>query len=217
MHVGIEKVEKAILENAEKKSAGIIGEAKRKADDLRAKSDADARELERKVLGDAEKQAELARERAVADARMQASNELGNVKNKVLESVFDDALDGLVKWKKKKPKEYQKWVSRLVASATKGKSGARGAGGALGAGGAQLVFASDDARLFKNAFAAKFAASFSDELSGGVIVRLPSENIEVDESFEQKIRNAKSVCVVDVAKLLFGEKEKTRENEKKSE
>ncbi len=197
-------MEKAIIENAESKAGEIVGEAKRRAAETAAKSDAEASALERKVLGDAEKQASLARERIVADARMLVTNEIVEAKNRVLDDVFVDALDALSKWKKKSPDDYKKWVSRLVAGATRGKTGAKA--GADGAGGVQLVFASDDAKLFKNDYAGKFAVNFSDELNGGVIVRLPNENIEVDESFEQKIRGARGVCSVDVAKILFGEK-----------
>ena len=202
MH-GIDRVEKAIIENAERKADETVSEAKRRAAEIAAKSDAEAGALERKVLGDAEKQASLARERVVADARMHVANEVVEAKNRVLDSVFVDALDALVKWKKRNASDYKKWVSRLVAGATRGKTGASGASGASGV---QLVFASDDAKLFKNDYSGKFAVSFSDELIGGVIVRLPSENIEIDESFEQKIRGARGVCAVDVAKMLFGGK-----------
>ncbi|MEM0475248.1 MAG: V-type ATP synthase subunit E family protein [Candidatus Norongarragalinales archaeon] len=203
MH-GIERVEKAIIAQAERKAAEIVAEAQRRAGEILAKSDEEANALERKTLGEAERQAELVRERALADARMQASNELVAAKNKAFDAVFEVALAQLVSWKKKKPNDYRRWVSKLVAKAARGKSGV------------ELVFASDDAKLFKAVQPlSKFKTVFSNDLSGGVIVRLPGENVEVDESFEQKIANARVASAVEVARVLFGGKKKTKKKEEK--
>jgi V/A-type H+-transporting ATPase subunit E len=205
---GIDRVEKAIIENAERKASEIAGAAKRRAEEIRVAGDAEASALEGKALAEAEKQAALSRERAVADARMRAANELVNVKNAVFDAVFDDARASLAKWKKSKPGEYKKWVLRLVAGAARGKAGFEGV---------ELVFARDDEKAFKGEKAfSKFKLVFSGDLSGGVIVRLPGANIEVDESFEQKIRGAKNACAVEVARILFGEKSRGVEGEKES-
>ena len=192
-----------ILREAEEKAAGVIREAERERAML-----LDSARMSAKEEGEREVEEALARGRQVyeelmAKGRVEAKKEVLQKKEELIAGVFKSAEEKLRAHVRSK--QYEKDLLRIAVDAC----------GKLGSGGAIIRANQRDLELLK-----RFAGEMERELSGGgktvrisfgepiqtiggVVVSSPDGKVEIDETFEGRIRREFEVLRVKVAKVLF--------------
>lgn len=206
----VEKLVKTIIEGAQQEAEKVISKAREKADELVRKAVAEARrkaEAEAEVIVKTAKDEALRRRRSdVAKARMDSMRMVLDVKEKLIESVAEEAKKKILEMAGSE--EYKASLKAMIEEAIR----------VLGGGVIELVLNERDMKLgidlhsiakkLSNELGRKVELKLSSEpgrFLGGVVARSLEAGIEVDYTVEGILERKWKELRVKVAKQLFGE------------
>lgn len=197
---GVEKIKRKILDDAEEEKKGIISEAKGKVAEIRKehskKEEKQLKEIARRFESDAKTTEERITSLSTLDMRM----ELLRAKDDVIKEAFERAKAALKKERKNR-KRYRQLLRKWIEKNAKGDWEE-----------AELVTSKGDAHLFTKGFLGELSSSTgkkitlsrsSREMIGGVILRIPEKNIEINGSFDAKLEASRDEMIGEIAKLLL--------------
>jgi len=196
--VSLENVERAVLAEAEKQAAAIVGDAHGRLED---RLDAEEREVAERF--EARRRRELARlgsehNRELSRARTEARLEVLKEKNRLIEQAFAGALERLAELPKDQfLKLAGKWLAEVPAELA----------GRIAAGERERGFLSG-AFLKKVNAGREGKLELSDEpgpAGGGLVVR--AERFEFDFSWAGRLADRKGALAPEVAAILFGKED----------
>ena len=189
--MGIDDIEKRILKDAEQEKNQILAEARKKAEEIRKEGERAAEKRKEAILLKAHQEAEEKHHTMLTMARLEARKLQLAEKQKVIERAFERSLYMLVNHP-----DYSTVLETLLLEAAKG--------------GEELILSPRDHKQLGNGFLQKINKKIKGEItlsketrdiSGGFILRTP--DMEINESFEEKIRVLRDEMEVVVARTLF--------------
>jgi len=195
--MSVEKVEEAVLKEAEAVAARIVEEARRSQEEILARWRADCEEAFKQAVADAKAAAARETSRQVSTARHRGRMQVLAAKNEILRGVFEHAAEAL---KSLPEEEYMKmmesWLAALSAEA-----------------GGVLRVSERDAARFSGEFMArlnqsrqaggKFTAVTTDSgISGGFV--LDGEDYTIDQTIDRRISDLRESMAGELAEELFG-------------
>lgn len=189
--MGIDDIEKRILKDAEQEKDRILAEARKKAEEIRKEGERAAEKRKEAILLKANQEAEEKHHTMLTMARLEARKLQLAEKQKVIERAFERSLYMLVNHP-----DYSTVLETLLLEAAKG--------------GEELILSPRDHKQLGNGFLQKINEKIKGEItlsketrdiSGGFILRTP--DMEINESFEEKIRVLRDEMEVVVARTLF--------------
>jgi len=199
---GAQLIVEDILKEAKDKAARIIRDAKKEAQTLLDAAHFGAREEEERVLKEAKTQGKSIYEETLAGGRMKARSEILQKREELINEVFKKAGESLRKYASSE--KYEGDLPRIAVSACR----------KLGSDKIVIQANRRDLKLLE-----KNRDQIARELSGekgvnilfgapiqtigGVKVSAPDEKIEIDETFENRMRRVFETLRVKVAKVLF--------------
>jgi V/A-type H+-transporting ATPase subunit E len=197
---GVEKIKRRVLDDAEEEKKGIISEAKGKVAEIRKeyskKEEKQLKEIARRFESDAK----TTEERIISLATLEQRMELLRAKDEVIKEAFERAEASLKK-EKKNSKRYCSLLCRWIEKNAKGDWKE-----------AELITSKGDAHLFTKRALEELSSSTgkkitlsksSRDMIGGVILRIPEKNIEINGSFDAKLEAGRDELIGEIAKLLL--------------
>ncbi len=192
---GIEKIVAKIHEDAVEDSRRIVEEAEKQADRLLSEAAAAARASAAEVIRAAEEEREEIERRAFSMAGLEVRKMRLELKQKLLQQAFDQALSQLISLPET---DYETFLTALVSSAAEN--------------GAELVFSANDREKYGaavvsgvNALTKKRGITVSLEetrdIPGGVIIC--NGRVEINCAFDTLIRDQREALAAETAKILF--------------
>lgn len=193
---GIEKIVAKIHEDAVEDSRRIVEEADKQADRLLSEAAAAARASAAEVIRAAEEEREEIERRAVSMAGLEVRKMRLELKQKLLQQAFDQALSQLISLPET---DYKTFLTALVSSAAEN--------------GAELVFSAKDREKYGAAVVSGvntltkkrgITVSLSEEtrdIPGGVIIC--NGRVEINCAFDTLIRDQREALAAETAKILF--------------
>lgn len=192
-----EAITSKILEDARAQAAAALGEAQRKADDLRRRDEAAIEEKRQQSEAQADRQAAEMRDRMLRMAELDQKKALLLVKRQVIDLAFADALERMAAMGADQKREY---IEKLLLASAQG--------------GEELIPSAEDKALFDPAFmarlngqlqkAGKAAVTLSGQdrpLGGGFVLK--QGGLEINCAFSAVLSQARSALEAEVAALLF--------------
>ncbi len=187
----MEKVSKKILEDAKKKSADILEQARNKEREIKKKSDEETKDLKNQIEKEVKelRNKEISRLKGIAE--LEIRKDILATKRKIIDSIFEKALDALVN-----RKDYPgmiKWLLKEISESNEG----------------EVIIGEKEARINKE-FIDKFNTEFKTRFTlleerrpvkGGFILRMGK--IEIDNSFETLIEEQREQLEIELGKMLF--------------
>jgi len=200
---GAQLIVEDILREAEEKAATIIRAAKKEAQTILDAARFDAKEEEISEIKKAHAQGKLVHEEILAEGRTRARRELLQKREELIDEVLNDARKKLIDYAGSE--KYEKDLARIVVSACK----------KLGSNRVVIQANSRDLKLIE-----KIKGQISRELGesesgasisfgepiqtfGGVRVTTQDGKVEIDETFDGKLRRETELLRVKVARVLF--------------
>ncbi|KUO40326.1 MAG: hypothetical protein AVW05_01100 [Hadesarchaea archaeon DG-33] len=192
-----------ILKEAKKKAAEVIQTAEREAATMRDAARLGAKEEEEHKLKEARVRGKQVYEEVMAEGRMKAKKEMLQKKEGLIGDVFKEAEEKLRA--QVASKRYKEDIARIALSACR----------KLGSGDVVVRANRRDLKLlesFKEQMARELSGgektvniSFGEPIQaiGGVRVGTPDGKVEIDDTFEGRMRREFEVIRVKVAKVLF--------------
>ena len=192
-----EAITSKILEDARAQAAAALGEAQRKADDLRRRDEAAIEEKRQQSEAQADRQAAEMRDRMLRMAELDQKKALLSVKRQVIDLAFADALERMAAMGAEQKREY---IEKLLLASAQG--------------GEELIPSAEDKALFDPAFMARLNAqlqkadkaavtlSSQDRPLGGGFV-LKQGGLEINCAFSAVLSQARSALEAEVAAVLF--------------
>ncbi len=191
MRMGIEDIRKRILEDAAQEREEILAEARKKAEEIRKEGERTAEKRKEAIISKALEEAREEHNRAVTMERLESRKVLLAEKQKIVEKAFERSLDVLVNHP-----EYEQILETMLLGVAKG--------------GEELILSPRDLKNLGNRFLKKVnnklngkltLSDESREIAGGFILQTPE--VEINESFEERIRVLRDEIEADVARMLF--------------
>lgn len=192
-----EAITSKILEDARAQAAAALGEAQRKADDLRRRDEAAIEEKRQQSEAQADRQAAEMRDRMLRMAELDQKKALLSVKRQVIDLAFADALERMAAMGAEQKREY---IEKLLLASAQG--------------GEELIPSTEDKALFDPAFmarlnaqlqkAGKAAVTLSSQdrpLGGGFVLK--QGGLEINCAFSAVLSQARSALEAEVAAVLF--------------
>ena len=192
-----EAITSKILEDARAQAAAALGEAQRKADDLRRRDEAAIEEKRQQSEAQADRQAAEMRDRMLRMAELDQKKALLSVKRQVIDLAFADALERMAAMGAEQKREY---IEKLLLASAQG--------------GEELIPSAEDKALFDPAFmarlnaqlrkAGKAAVTLSSQdrpLGGGFVLK--QGGLEINCAFSAVLSQARSALEAEVAAVLF--------------
>ncbi len=192
-----EAITSKILEDARAQAAAALGEAQRKADDLRRRDEAAIEEKRQQSEAQADRQAAEMRDRMLRMAELDQKKALLSVKRQVIDLAFADALERMAAMGAEQKREY---IEKLLLASAQG--------------GEELIPSAEDKALFDSAFmarlnaqlrkAGKAAVTLSSQdrpLGGGFVLK--QGGLEINCAFSAVLSQARSALEAEVAAVLF--------------
>ena len=192
-----EVITSKILEDARAQAAAALGEAQRKADDLRRRDEAAIEEKRQQSEAQADRQAAEMRDRMLRMAELDQKKALLSVKRQVIDLAFADALERMAAMGAEQKREY---IEKLLLASAQG--------------GEELIPSAEDKALFDSAFmarlnaqlqkAGKAAVTLSSQdrpLGGGFVLK--QGGLEINCAFSAVLSQARSALEAEVAAVLF--------------
>lgn len=192
-----EAITSKILEDARAQAAAALGEAQRKADDLRRWDEAAIEEKRQQSEAQADRQAAEMRDRMLRMAELDQKKALLSVKRQVIDLAFADALERMAAMGAEQKREY---IEKLLLASAQG--------------GEELIPSAEDKALFDPAFmarlnaqlqkAGKAAVTLSSQdrpLGGGFVLK--QGGLEINCAFSAVLSQARSALEAEVAAVLF--------------
>lgn len=192
---GIEKITARIESDMRAEADAILSEANEKVSALRASYEQIARENTQKAAEAAEKAARQQVERMESSAQMEAKTKVLATKQQMIDKAFEKALADLLTLGDKDRTEL---LARLAAEgSTSGKEEILLTEKDRALIGEQVV---QRANLLKKGAALTLSAE-TREMAGGVVLK--EGNVEVNCSYETRLRLLRETMAGEVAKILF--------------
>ncbi len=200
---GAKLIVEDIVKEAEEKAAEVIRAAKREAATMLDAARLGAKEGEEHELKEAHARGDQVYEEVMAEGRMKAKKEMLQKKEGLISDVFKEAEERLQAHVDSE--RYKEDLARIAVGACR----------KLGSGDAVVRANRRDLKLlesFKEQMARELSSgekivniSFGEpiEAIGGVRVGTPDGKVEIDETFEGRMRREFEVLRVKVAKVLF--------------
>jgi V/A-type H+-transporting ATPase subunit E len=191
MTMGIEDIKKRILENAAQQKEELLAGAKKKAEEIRKEGEKTAEKRKEAIILKANQEATDERHTVLTMERLEARKALLTEKQKVIEQVFEKALEML-----STHPQYSEIMETILLEVAKG--------------GEELILSSRDRESLGDGFLKKVNERLSGtitlseetrEMAGGFVLRTPE--IEINESFEERIRSLRDEMEAEVARKLF--------------
>ena len=192
-----EAITSKILEDARAQAAAALGEAQRKADDLRRRDEAAIEEKRQQSEAQVDRQAAEMRDRMLRMAELDQKKALLSVKRQVIDLAFADALERMAAMGAEQKREY---IEKLLLASAQG--------------GEELIPSAEDKALFDPAFmarlnaqlqkAGKAAVTLSSQdrpLGGGFVLK--QGGLEINCAFSAVLSQARSALEAEVAAVLF--------------
>jgi V/A-type H+-transporting ATPase subunit E len=189
--MGIEDIKKRIFEDATRQKEEILAEAKKKAEEARKEGERTAKNRKEAILLKAQENIAEERHTLLTMERLEARKLQLTEKQRVIENVFKKSLDLL-----RNHPDYTAIMEAQLLDVAKG--------------GEELILSPHDHKMLGDGFLEKINANLTEgitlsnetrNISGGFILRTPE--MEINESFEEKIRALRDEIETEVARALF--------------
>lgn len=189
--MGVEDIKKKILEDATRQKEEILAEAEKKGEEIRNEGKRTEKKRKEAILSRAKNEAAEERHTKITMERLESRKLQLTEKQKIVEKVFEKSLDMLVNHP-----NYERIVETMLLEAAKG--------------GEELILSPKDRENLGSEFLEKINKNIersmilSDEtrdIAGGFILRTPE--MEINESFKEKIRALRDELETEVARTLF--------------
>ncbi len=189
--MGVEDIKKKILEDATRQKEEILAEAEKKGEEIRNEGKRTEKKRKEAILSRAKNEAAEERHTKITMERLESRKLQLTEKQKIVEKVFEKSLDMLVNHP-----NYERIVETMLLEAAKG--------------GEELILSPKDRENLGSEFLKKInknierSMTLSDEtrdIAGGFILRTPE--MEINESFKEKIRALRDELETEVARTLF--------------
>ncbi|MBU7024109.1 MAG: hypothetical protein HXS40_08055 [Theionarchaea archaeon] len=189
--MGIEDIKKRILEDAANQKEEILAEARKKAEEIRKEGERTAEKQKEAIILKAEQEAAEERHTLLTMERLEARKLQLTEKQKVIEKVFEKALDML-----SNHPHYSEIMEALLLEVAKG--------------GEELILNPRDHKTLGDGFLKKVNNNLPNQLvlsketrdmAGGFILR--TSEVEINESFEEIVRALRDEMETEVARTLF--------------
>ncbi|MGC1120969.1 MAG: V-type ATP synthase subunit E family protein [Candidatus Methanofastidiosia archaeon] len=189
--MGIEDIKKRILEDAAKQKEEILAEARKKAEEIRKEGERTAGKRKEVIILKAEQEATEEHHTLLTMERLEARKLQLTEKQKVIEKVFEKALDML-----SNHPQYDEIMEALLLEVARG--------------GEELILNPRDYKNLGDGFLKRINDNLPRELvlsketrdmAGGFILRTPE--VEINESFEEIVRALRDEMETQVARILF--------------
>jgi V/A-type H+-transporting ATPase subunit E len=196
----LEKIVERIKKDAKVRATEIIKKGEAEAEKLKRETKKELESLKDRMIGSGEAEARDLKRQMLAMARLEARNSLLQAKQRLLEEVFQQAKQKLLKMPRS---EYEELLYRMVVS--------------VASGGEEIILSEEDReRLGKNWLsrvnselakqgkrALKLAAK-NRPINRGFI--LSHEGVEINYSFEELVASIREEIEPKIIQLLFGNK-----------
>ncbi len=187
--MGLEKVKREILDNAQNEASGITDAAQADARAIIKSAEKQASELEERAREGAEKASELLKKRELAAAELELQKQALAAKNELVERVFSQAVKEISKLSGKKMEAH---IRSLLSAARKGME-------------VSVLYCNGrDAGIAEAAGDGKLKVLRDDTIAGGIIAESRDGRLRMDFSYDALLEQAKSKVLGDVARKLFG-------------
>jgi V/A-type H+-transporting ATPase subunit E len=189
--MGIEDIKNKILEDAQKQKKEILAEARKKAGEISEEGKKNAEKRKEDIISQAKEEASDEYHRLLTIEKLDSRKKQLTEKQKAIEEAFEKSLDNLAHHP-----QYDTILEKMLIKAAKG--------------GEELLFSPRDQDRLGNGFIEKINNQIEStitlsmetrDIQGGFILRTP--DMEINESFEEKIRSLRDEMEVDVARMLF--------------
>ncbi|MHA1995448.1 MAG: V-type ATP synthase subunit E [Candidatus Hodarchaeales archaeon] len=110
----IQQLEQEILQDAQNKAENILKEAKKEADEMLSQATSKNKELMQKVEKEKLESQEIEVQRELSRIRIKSKIELENLKESLIQEIFDDSIAKIRQMREQKDKRYLKALSELV-------------------------------------------------------------------------------------------------------
>jgi len=200
---GAQLIAEDILREAREKATGIIRDAKKEAGMLLDAARFGAKEEEEREVKEARAQGKRIHEEVVSEGRMRARKELFQKREELINEVLKEVEKELKVYTSSD--KYEKDLARIAVSACK-KLGSNQVVIRANRRDLKLLEKSKEQILRELGGAEKGASvSFGEPIQtiGGVRVGTPDGRVEIDETFDGKMRREFEALRVKVAKVLF--------------
>lgn len=185
----IDDIEKRIISEAESEAGKIRKEASDQTSTILSDAEEKASRLREEILQKAKKSAEEERRKLISPSRIRAKNELLEAKQKLVQQLFDEALEEMTNWK---DTQYKKAIKTMLADIPK-------KGKVIPALGKEKVIKEvlSKAKL-KDIKITKGTA----KIKGGFIFE--GKRINIDRSFKTFIAGLRERVELEIIEILFG-------------
>ncbi|MDP6613303.1 MAG: V-type ATP synthase subunit E family protein, partial [Candidatus Hydrothermarchaeota archaeon] len=191
-----------IEEDSEVEAQEILRDFQAKADEIIAKTKAQAKSIEDEIIQKGRHDAELINQRIIANAKLQAKKHGLDVKEEIIQNAFDEAEKRLEKITLSK--EYQNILKSIIAEGVE----------SIGGDDVEVVVRKEDVKLVNKAFLKELRKKLGVNITlsedsikslGGAIIRTRDGTIVVNNTFETRMRRMRDELRSKVAKILFEE------------
>lgn len=189
--MGIEEIKKKIREDAEKERERILEEARMKASQIVENGKKAAEKSGQEIISRKEKEAEAEKDRILTTEKLESRKKSLMAKQEVMDKVFSRALEAILNLA-----DYEKLMEHLILSVAEG--------------GEEIVLSPRDESRLSEEFFRRVNARLSEplkvseetrDISGGFILK--KGNIEINESFDAKMKTLRDEMESKVARVLF--------------
>ena len=180
--MGLENVREEVISKARKQASAMVAEAKKEADAIVSAAEEKALARRKIILDETEKELADQKAREMASAELDVTKMLLEAKKRIIEAVFQDAMDSVSKTPPQKRKEH---INAIVSRAKK---------------------EIEIHRLLCNEKDIKHISGFRVQpldIAGGVIAENKDGTIRIDYSYEAQLEKIREGTLKDVAKILF--------------
>jgi V/A-type H+-transporting ATPase subunit E len=189
--MGIEDIKNKILEDAKNQKKEILAEARRKAEEITKEGQRNAEKRKENIISQAKEEASDEFHRLLTIEKLDSRKKQLTEKQKAIEEAFEKSLGKLAHHPR-----YDAILEKMLIKAAKG--------------GEELLLSPRDHDRLGNGFISRInkqiegtitLATETRDIQGGFILR--TTDMEINESFEEKIRSLRDEIEVEVARMLF--------------
>jgi len=209
---GAKEINAEISRKTREEVKKILGEAKREAEKILGEARDRAKLEEEAITARGNHLAQQEKQRILADARIRARRKKMDVEEFLVQTVFKEAKEFLVTLAnpgREDRKEYKDVLSDLIAEAS----------AAIDGNVAEIIFSENDSKFATKENLSKIGKKVSKKRDkkislvfaketistiGGVIVRSKDGNMEINNTFETRIKRLEDTLRPEVAEILFG-------------
>ena len=217
MHVGASEIVERIKEDAREERARILREAKAKVEERVKNAKADIEERKKRFIESERQKAADNKERIIRAKRLDAKKFRWDVEERVIKRAFDEALERIqhVKEEGFRGKSYSSILAGLIKDAamsiTAGSERSSSSSSEL-----EVALSNEDAQFVTDEMLKNISAEVGCDVRlsreriktvGGVIVRRSDGRIEVNNTFEERMKRLYPGLREDVVRVLFRARE----------